>query len=42
MAAIYFYLYGDKAADTVAREAPQWQAWLRELFSMPTEAGKSE
>ena len=42
MAAFTFYLYGDQAAGTVARETPRWQAWIQERFPMPTEPGKSE
>jgi uncharacterized protein YndB with AHSA1/START domain len=42
MAALSFYLYGDQAAGTVARETPLWQAWIQERFPMPTEPGKSE
>jgi hypothetical protein len=30
--AMNFYLYGDQAAGTVARETPLWQAWLQERF----------
>jgi uncharacterized protein YndB with AHSA1/START domain len=41
MVAMNFYMYGDQAAATVAREAPLWQAWLQERFPMPTEQGKS-
>ena len=37
MAALTFYLYGDQAAGTVARETPLWQAWFQERFPMPTE-----
>jgi uncharacterized protein YndB with AHSA1/START domain len=37
MVVIGFYLYGDQAAETVARETPLWQAWLQERFPMPTE-----
>ena len=40
--AFSFYLYGDQAAGTVARETPLWQAWVQERFPMPTEPGKSE
>ena len=32
MAAFSFYLYGDQAAGTVAREMPLWQAWIQERF----------
>jgi uncharacterized protein YndB with AHSA1/START domain len=42
MATISFYLYGDQAAATVARETPVWQAWLQERFPTPTEPSKSE
>jgi hypothetical protein len=42
MAMFTFYLYGDQAAATAARETPLWQAWIQELFPMPTEPGKSE
>src|SRR5262245_9491705 len=37
MATFSFYLYGDQAAGTVARETPRWQAWIQERFPMPTE-----
>ena len=42
MAALSFYLYGDQAAETVARETPRWQAWTKERFPMPQEPNKSE
>jgi uncharacterized protein YndB with AHSA1/START domain len=42
MAAFNFYLYGDQAAATVARETPLWQAWIQERFPMPSEPSKSE
>ena len=42
MVALSFYLYGDQAAETVARETPLWDAWFQERFPMPAEAGKSE
>jgi hypothetical protein len=38
--AMNFYLYGDRAADTVARETPRWEAWLQERFPTPVEAGE--
>ena len=38
MAALGFYLYGDQAAATVARETPLWEAWFQERFPAPTEA----
>ena len=37
MVALSFYLYGDQAAGTVARETPLWQAWFQKRFPMPTE-----
>jgi uncharacterized protein YndB with AHSA1/START domain len=39
--AMNLYMYGDRAAETVARETPVWQAWFQERFPMPTEI-KSE
>jgi|CXWL01.1.fsa_nt_gi uncharacterized protein YndB with AHSA1/START domain len=42
MAAFNFYLYGDQAAETVARETPLWQAWIQERFPMPEEPSGSE
>jgi uncharacterized protein YndB with AHSA1/START domain len=42
MVAMNFYLYGDQAAETVARVTPPWQAWIQERFPMPTELSKSE
>lgn len=42
MVALNFYLYGDPAAGTVARESPRWDAWFQKHFPMPTEAGTSE
>lgn len=42
MVALNFYLYGERAADTVAREAPLWEAWFRRRFPMPTAAGKGD
>ena len=35
MVTLSFYLYGDQAAGTVARETPLWQAWIQERFPMP-------
>ena len=37
MAAVSFYMYGDEAAETVARETPRWEAWMQERFPMPAE-----
>jgi uncharacterized protein YndB with AHSA1/START domain len=42
MATFSFYLYGDQAAGTVARETPLWQAWIEKRFPTPTEPGKNE
>jgi uncharacterized protein YndB with AHSA1/START domain len=42
MVTLSFYLYGDQAAATVARETPLWQAWVQERFPAPSETGKSE
>jgi len=42
MVALNFYLYGDQAAATAAREKPLRQAWIQERFPTPTEPGKSE
>src|SRR5262245_6788712 len=39
MATFTFYLYGDQAAGTVAREKPLWQAWIQKHFPMPTTQG---
>jgi hypothetical protein len=40
LATFNFYLYGDQAADTAAREEPLWQAWIQERFPMPQEPSK--
>ena len=42
MVTLNFYLYGDQAAATVARETPLWQAWIQERFPAPSETSKSE
>jgi uncharacterized protein YndB with AHSA1/START domain len=42
MVTLSFYLYGDQAAGTVARETPLWQAWMEERFPTPSETSKSE
>jgi uncharacterized protein YndB with AHSA1/START domain len=34
-----FYLFGDQAADAVARAEPQWQEWVSAHFPMPAEVG---
>lgn len=41
MAAFSFYLYGDEAAETVARETPLWQAWIQERFPMPADLSRA-
>jgi hypothetical protein len=42
MVAMNLYMYGDRAAETVARVTPLWQAWFQERFPMPPEPSKSE
>ena len=42
MVTLSFYFYGDRAAGTVARETPLWQAWIQERFPMPSEPSTSE
>jgi uncharacterized protein YndB with AHSA1/START domain len=42
MVAMNFYLYGERADETVARETPVWRAWLQERFPMSAELSKSE
>jgi uncharacterized protein YndB with AHSA1/START domain len=42
MVALNFYHYGDRAAETVARETPQWQAWIQDHFPTPQATGQSE
>jgi uncharacterized protein YndB with AHSA1/START domain len=37
MVALSFYMYGDRAAGTVARETPLWQTWIQERFPTPQE-----
>jgi hypothetical protein len=37
MATFSFYLYGDHAAASVARETPLWEAWIQERFPMPSD-----
>ena len=41
MVTLSFYLYGDQAAATAARETPLWQAWIQERFPMPSESSTS-
>ena len=40
--AMNLYMYGDQAADIVARETPLWQAWFQERFPMPMELSNAE
>jgi uncharacterized protein YndB with AHSA1/START domain len=40
MVVLGFYLYGDHAAETVARETPKWQAWFQERFPLPPETSQ--
>jgi len=42
MVTLNFYLYGDQAAATVARETPLWEAWIQEHFPTPSDTTKSE
>jgi uncharacterized protein YndB with AHSA1/START domain len=42
MVGLNFYLYGDRAAETIARATPLWQAWFQKHFPTPMEPGKSE
>jgi uncharacterized protein YndB with AHSA1/START domain len=37
MVALSFYYYGDRAAETAARETPLWQTWFQQRFPMPAE-----
>lgn len=39
MVAMSFYFYGDEAAETVARETPQWNAWLQKQFPALSKPG---
>jgi uncharacterized protein YndB with AHSA1/START domain len=42
MVALNFYLYGDRAAGTVAHETPLWDAWFQKHFPRPSETSRSE
>jgi uncharacterized protein YndB with AHSA1/START domain len=42
MVALGFYLYGDQAAGTAARETPLWDVWFQKRFPMPSEPSESE
>lgn len=37
LVALGFYLYGEAAAGTVAKEAPAWDAWFQERFPAPAQ-----
>jgi hypothetical protein len=37
MVAMNLYMYGNRAAEIVARETPLWQAFFQERFPMPAE-----
>ena len=42
MVTLNFYLYGDQAAETVARETPLWQLWVQDRFPMPSAPSKTD
>jgi uncharacterized protein YndB with AHSA1/START domain len=42
MVTLNFYLYGDQAPATAARETPLWQAWIEAHFPTPPEPSKTE
>jgi uncharacterized protein YndB with AHSA1/START domain len=42
MVTLNFYLYGDQASATAARETPLWQAWIEAHFPAPPETDKTE
>ena len=41
MVTLSFYLYGEHAPATVARETPLWEAWIQQRFPMPVEVESS-
>lgn len=41
MVALNGYYYGGQASDIVARETPQWEAWLQAQFPAPQYAAAS-
>ena len=41
MVSLSFYLYGDQAAGTAARETPLWEAWIQERFPTVPEPVKA-
>ncbi len=42
MVTLNFYLYGEQAAGTVARETPLWEEWIQERFPTPSETSESQ
>jgi uncharacterized protein YndB with AHSA1/START domain len=42
MVTLNFYLYGDQAPATAARETPLWQTWIEKHFPAPAETSKTE
>jgi uncharacterized protein YndB with AHSA1/START domain len=42
MVALNFYLYGDRAAGTVAHETPLWDAWFQKHYPRPSKTSRSE
>jgi hypothetical protein len=42
MVTLSVYLYGDRAAGTVARETPLWEAWIQQCFPTPAQPTTSE
>jgi uncharacterized protein YndB with AHSA1/START domain len=42
MVTLNFYLYGDRADGTAARETPLWEAWIHERFPMPSETARTD
>jgi hypothetical protein len=42
MVTLSFYLYGDQASGTAARETALWEAWIQARFPTPSETSKSE
>jgi hypothetical protein len=38
MVAVNFSIYGNLAAEIVARESPRWESWMQQRFPMPSEA----
>ena len=42
MVTLNFYLYGDDAGATVARETPRWNAWVQKHFPAPSAPSDTE